>query len=192
MVKRILAAYALVSLITFAIAVMPVKAHVLKQNNGVYSVMHIAPDDNPQAGKLTTVVFEFGANQGVFHLNDCDCQLELVENGQVLATVPLEPAFVGTNSQAIGKVTFPKIDVYDLKVTGKSKAKQFSNFSLDYPIRVASSVRPDNQKNLARNDTIAVLVVSVVSVGVVSAIAYLQIKHGNRYKLAGKKTSKKR
>ncbi len=115
-------------------------AHVLKQDNGLYGILHIQPDDSPSAGHPTQLVFYFGSNlpQYTFALSDCQCEARLIENGATLSTTPItSEGGSDTVGQAI--VTFPKLAVYSIVVTAHPKDTAFPAFALTYPTRVDQS-----------------------------------------------------
>jgi hypothetical protein len=140
-------------------------AHILKQNNGVLSVMHIEPDDKPLADELTTILIDFDTTSGAFHIADCDCKIALTEAGKVIPATALVPAFTGTNFEATSKVTFPKPDVYHLVVSGTSKDHLFGNFSVSYDIRV-----PAYSPHHKSNQPVLYLLFGIVGLGFVSII----------------------
>jgi hypothetical protein len=150
-------------------------AHILKQDNGVYAEMHIEPDDHPRAGEVTKISFEFGANQGVFQLADCDCRVIVTENGRIAQTVHLQSAGLENKNQAITDITFPRIGSYQLEVTGHSRSGQFKDFVLDYPATVATAVKINS--TTARNDRLALGILGTLGLlGIIATVYWLFLK----------------
>ncbi len=110
-------------------------AHVLETDGSIGAVLHIKPDDNPQAGTPTGYVLYFQDSNGRFSLGTCDCAVAVVENGKVIHKAPL---VVSSSTASENTVTFPAPDVYSLQVTGRPKTSGvFQPFVLSYIVRVA-------------------------------------------------------
>jgi hypothetical protein len=122
-------------------------AHVSKSDAGTAVLMHIIPDDVPQAGVITTISLSLSSDSNTVTLPDCNCQVTLLQNGKVLSHQALSGAFIGAGNEGIVKETFPEIGVYDLQVQGASKTDHFKPFSITYPIRVATASLPAKRIN---------------------------------------------
>ena len=114
-------------------------AHVLRQDHGVAAELHIPPDDHPIAGQPTRLEVSFGDSQDVFKLTDCTCRLQVFASGKTIQSRILEPAQPDSTLDSTTTVQFPSIATYQVVITGNSKTGRFSNFTLDYPVRVAAS-----------------------------------------------------
>ncbi|MDB5170988.1 MAG: hypothetical protein JWO35_682, partial [Candidatus Saccharibacteria bacterium] len=136
--KRTCASLALVLLLAVSVAGGVAQAHVSKQNNGISAELHIPPGDSPKAGEPTRIRISFEDKKGSFRLQDCDCKINLEQSGKVLQTSILEPATKGATLDSFSTITFPRVGVYDIVVTGSSKNGAFPSFKLDYQVRVAS------------------------------------------------------
>ena len=155
----------------------PVQAHILNQDNGIYAILHIDPDDNPQAGTPTILLLTFGANDGTFVLGDCACNVSVQSNNQTIYKTSPVPAFVGSSYQAISKVTFPSIGIYQLTVNGSSKTHKFPNFSLNYVVRVSTS----SQVPTKVADISLVVIFSIAGAVIFILVAMVAIINGGRY-----------
>src|SRR5579859_4160377 len=73
-----------------------------------------------------------------FNQKDCDCEFSIIENGNVIYAQPLfENNKTPNLSNASVFYTFPKEDVYQIKIMGKPiNVQTFKSFTLIYDIRV--------------------------------------------------------
>ena len=117
-------------------------AHVSKSDAGTAVLLHIIPDDLPQAGVETSISFSLSSINNNVSLPDCNCRVALIKDGKTLSTQLLNGAFIGAGNEGILKETFPDIGVYQLSVQGMSKTDRFNPFSITFPVRVASSNLP--------------------------------------------------
>lgn len=165
---------------SMALAVVPAmtaSAHVLKEQHDTYVAMHVDPDDNPLSGQPTKILFDFSNNKHAFRLNDCDCQLKITADGQQIVASKVEAAFFGSATKGQAIVTFPKAGVYDLILTGSSKTKDYQDFTLDYPLRV--NVGRAATAQTASNDSLAVVIISLMSLAVLAFVAKNNITKSN-------------
>ncbi|MBW4062159.1 hypothetical protein HJC99_06310 [Candidatus Saccharibacteria bacterium] len=146
-----------------------VSAHQLATNNGMSVILHVNPNDTPVAGGVSGLEFYFipvSANT-VFKLSDCHCQVRVKDGSKTLVDAPLGGMTSG-QSQGVANVTFPRLGVYAVMVTGTSKSGQFASFSTSYELRVdvwdSSSVSASVK--LERIVILAVAVLSLVGVGI--------------------------
>ena len=110
-------------------------AHVLKTDNNIGVVLHIDPNDNPVANEPATLIFEIKDTQNKFSLPNCDCNLAIASNGQLISSFPVTGQ--GTDNTGIIKFTFPGKSVYSLTLTGQPKGNaNFQKFSLEWDWRV--------------------------------------------------------
>lgn len=123
-------------------------AHILESNGSVGAVLHIDPEDDPIAGKPSSLFFEFKDTIQKFTPQNCTCTFSILENGKQIFTEPLfqdnqDPSL----TSASVSYTFPQKDVYQIKIVGKpSIPNDFQPFILSYDIRVA---REDNSSSNA-------------------------------------------
>ncbi|HZE86836.1 MAG TPA: hypothetical protein VE090_01380 [Methylomirabilota bacterium] len=104
-------------------------AHILASDKNIGALLHIDPDDTPVAGQQSGFFFDFKDKQNKFSSQDCDCTFLIVENGQTIYSQPLFQKSVF--------YTFPKIDVYQIKIIGKPKTPNaFQPFTLSWDWRV--------------------------------------------------------
>jgi hypothetical protein len=156
-------------------------AHVLKQDNGISAVLHIPPEDNPEAGQVTDFDLSFGDASNAFSLPDCRCQVTVKNsNGKTLYQTVPKPAQQGDTLDSVVHFNFPTIGVYNLTVSGSAIHGNFKTFQLDYLIRVATSV---NGPALATGSGQGseVLIISVGSLAILAMFAYTGMRAGGRY-----------
>lgn len=126
-----------------------VEAHVLRTDGTIGAVMHIDPDDDPIAGEQSAFFFELKDTSGKFTPADCTCTVQFLENGAVLSEQPL---FQNTTTPSLTNAsvvfTFPKRDVYTIRLIGKPLTKgDFTPFTLSYDIRVAREAGTKPERN---------------------------------------------
>lgn len=114
-------------------------AHILKTDGDIGAVLHIDPDDDPIAGEQTSFFFEFKDKQNKFTPQGCDCTFYIIQEGKQIFSQPL---FQNNIDQGLYSAsiffTFPKKDVYQVKLTGKPILPDaFEPFSLVYDVQVA-------------------------------------------------------
>ncbi len=151
-------------------------AHVLKQDNGTSGVLHIPPEDNPQAGQPTELDIAFGNQANAFSLQDCVCKVMIKSNDQVLQTVQLEPYASGATLDSKATVRFPAAGVYDVIISGSAKDGRFHAFQLNYLVRVTGVANAPGTNNGA-----SVIIISAGSLIILAMIAYSAVKAGQRY-----------
>jgi len=119
----------------FLLAGGTAEAHVLQTDGDIGAVLHINPDDNPVSGTPISYVLSFADTTGRMTLPKCACGITILENGHQVARKPL----VATAAmQSDDTFTFPKPDVYILKISGAPKTPgAFQPFTLSYTVRVS-------------------------------------------------------
>ena len=151
------------------------EAHILKQDGQAAAVMHIEPDDNPVAGKNTTLVFDFSGSSLGFDLNDYETDVDVFKGDGLIVDKPLVVRRGGSGSVA---VTFPDAGAYQLRVSGKPLRDGTGSgvFILQYNVRVSGGTVGD--AGWAQT----VLFVGVASLLVLMLIAKRIVESGGRYK----------
>lgn len=153
-------------------------AHVLKQDNGISAVLHIPPEDNPEAAQPTELELAFGDDGGKFSLPNCDCGVVVTRGSQTVQTVALHP--VGQSRlNATATVRFPSIGVYHVLIEGSAKDGAFGAFKLDYLERVPVSAAVPPTGNTAGANVLIIGAGSLIALGM---FAYDAIGRGGRYK----------
>ncbi len=161
-------------------------AHLLEQNNGISAVLHMPPDDNPQAGQITKLYLSFGNSANQFRLQNCTCQVSIKNNGRTLLTTTPQPAQNGAPLNSVASITFPAIGVYDVIVIGSAKNGEFQAFQLDYLVRVATATA--SRSTMTQNSGGTALMISAGSLLILGIFAYIAIQHGSRYSSLSKPT----
>lgn len=164
--------------ITLLVSPAIAEAHVLKEDNGISSVMHIDPDDNPVAGVKTTLDFDFGNTSGDFSITNYHIKATLTENNKVVETTTVNSAYFGSTTQSIATVMFPRVDVYQLNITGSARNKSMPSFAVSYLIRVASSI---NGTHNSQGNSSVVILLSATSLILLVMTAVYVIYEGKRY-----------
>jgi hypothetical protein len=182
--KRLLLSLPVLLIVVFGTTSLA-SAHVLKQDNGIDGILHIPPEDNPEAGQPTEMDEAFSDQQNRFSLPDCDCMMSVMSNGKVLQKVALQPYFSGSTLDSKATVQFPSIGIYNVSVTGSAKDHKFPNFTLDYLVRVAVNA---NGTGATANDGGDVLIIGVGALAILGLFAYTGISAGERYKKKGDKS----
>ena len=116
-------------------------AHDLEENNGTAVALHVEPDDKPVAGTPTELELLFSKNVGGFQMNNYIIKLQVIEHGKQQQQVIVTPAFFGAADKGRATVTFPKIDTYQVTLTGVSKSNPESNFKMNYEVKVPWSLQ---------------------------------------------------
>ena len=176
--RRFASMQVLLSLLLIGCFAGTAEAHVLKQDNGIAAVLHIIPEDNPQALQPTKIALSFAGTPETFSLAHCRCQVAIIQNTKQLQTVALIPALAGATLEANATLTFPAAGVYDLSVSGTSTNGSFTSFKLDYLLRVAS---PLSDHIVDSSSSSGVLLIGLGSVIIISMIGYTLIRGGGRY-----------
>jgi hypothetical protein len=166
-----------------------VLAHVEQSDNGVSAVMHIYPDDNPIAGRMTDVGFAFGGRKQAFNVKTCGCKLTINNGVSDTSTVDIR-AIKQDGLTGLAAVKFPTAGVYSLSLDGLTGKGPGSTFRLVYAVRV-------NPGNYSANAVVAaginILLVCFSSLVILCMAGYYNIARGGRYtavKAAAKKRSK--
>lgn len=119
-------------------------AHFVKADNGIGAVLHIDPEDDPIAGEQTTMFLEFKDTAGKFDIANCICKVTITEADAELLGQSFEGAGGTEKLSAVIPFTFPKKDIYKLKIEGTPKnANDFKAFTLNYDVRVARESERD-------------------------------------------------
>ena len=116
----------------------PVQAHFLATDKNIGAVLHVDPNDSPIAGEQASFFFELKDKQNKLTPKKCDCTFEIDENGQAIYSQPL---FQSNKKPSLSNAsvfyTFPKIDVYTIKIIGKPHTSgEFQSFILSWNFRV--------------------------------------------------------
>jgi hypothetical protein len=156
-------------------------AHVLKEDNGISAVLHIPPEDTPEANTATELDLSFGDNANAFSLPDCNCKVTVKNGPQVIYQAVPKPALEGATLDSIVNVNFPVIGVYDVIVDGSAKDGKFQPFHLDYLVRVATSATGGETMKTSKGAGSEVVVIGVGSLAILIMLAYNSISIGGRY-----------
>ncbi|MEH1797463.1 MULTISPECIES: hypothetical protein [unclassified Nostoc] len=124
----------------------PVNAHTEKVSQDVGGMLHIEPQDNPQAGKTAHAWIILTHRGGrLIPLTQCNCQLAVYPQPHAKTDTPLlKPSLHSVSTKQYksipgADIVFPKVGAYDLELSGTPKpGANFKPFLLSYPVTVGS------------------------------------------------------
>ncbi len=152
----------------FFVQTTPVSAHFLATDGNIGAILHVDPDDDPIAGSPSTIFFEFKDKTNAFNPQNCNCRLDILENGKVLYS---QAVFQDNKDlsqlSAAATYTFPQRDVYQIVVSGNPRSgKSFPPFKLSYELRVDREGSPTDNASTTWLSThiVPLVVVSVTAV----------------------------
>lgn len=122
-------------------------AHVLQANRDVGVIMHIAPDDDPVAGKESEIFLEFKDPNGKFDPKNCDCSILITTNDSNLYYKKIF-GDQNTKQTLLLPFTFPEKGIYNIEITGKPKKKDaFGPFNISFDVRVSRDILENTNYN---------------------------------------------
>jgi hypothetical protein len=156
------------------------QAHELATDKGISAVLHIAPDDNPYAGRETFMKFDFTSQNPGFDVRYCECRVTVqTASNQLLTSTVYSNSNSPTRGHAV--VNFPAAGVYEVEVRGlASEGRPVSRFRLVYPVRVAAS-QSASAVSITSVKSLQVLLISLTSLVVLGVVATAAIQRGGRY-----------
>jgi hypothetical protein len=118
-------------------------AHQLGTDGSMTVVLHVDSDDSPLAGTPTTLHLYYGSTDpGIaFNMASCSCTVAVAEGTKVVKQGIVTP-LPGVSTEATLGLTFPKVDVYTVTVTGRSTIGSFPAFRIVLSLRVDQSAIP--------------------------------------------------
>ena len=155
-----------------------VSAHVLKEDNGISGVLHIPPEDNPEAGQPTELDESFGDAQNTFSLQDCSCKVVVTMNNQTIQTTIPTPALSGASLESVAIINFPAVGVYNVIFEGSAKDGKFHTFNLNYLVRVPTVVGGTTQVSGQGQE---VLVIGLGNLAILIMVGVAMVRGGGRY-----------
>jgi hypothetical protein len=114
-------------------------AHQDYTAGAVTAMVHLEPNDSPQAGKpAPTWIHLMAPNEETIRLSDCTCNLTVYDSQkQAIANPEIsESPTTGDEPRLRTSITFPSAGDYQLVLTGQSKSSRFEPFELDVPVKV--------------------------------------------------------
>ncbi len=176
---RVLVTAATVVLLTAGWSSDTVSAHILESDGPVSAVMHMPPDDNPQAGKPIDVNLSFSSTDGNFTLINYDTKLRIERDGQLLDQADVTRKD-GYEREASGEVEVAEPGAYTLVVAGTPQSAGRS-FTLRYTIRVSGG---ENRTRPGADFWI----INATAWSLLGVVAYRMVSLGGRYR--GKPTGR--
>lgn len=147
-------------------------AHVLESDNGISAVMHMPPDDMPQAGTPIVVDLSFSSSDTSFTLINYSVKVQAIRDGRVLHTADVTRKD-GYEREARGTVDIPEGGAYTLTVSGQSLTGG-QDFDLSYAVRVGGGTP-------AAKPGIDFWILTAGSWAILGIIAHRKIVDGRRY-----------
>lgn len=175
-IKKILILFLLVSII--ALHQPPIaSAHFLETDNNIGAVLHVDPNDDPIAKSPAAFFFAFKDKQNKFQPKNCDCTFLIYEHGNEIFSQPL---FANNDTPSLSNAsifyTFPKIDVYEVVVTGEPFTKgSFQPFTLTWNFRVDQTASPSSSANQAKSNGVLFIVLLLISIIAISTVIYVNM-----------------
>jgi hypothetical protein len=174
--KRLIA-FLIVGLLFASLRTPTAQAHVLESDGGVSAVLHMPPDDAPDAGKNTAVNLAFASDDPDFDISDYRIQITLQRNDTILQTTTMQPDD-GSTRDGAAVVTFPEPGAYRLQAQG-TPLQAGKRFTLSYSVRaVSSDGRALSDITQAGTDF---WIISLGSLVLLVLIARYNIRRGGRY-----------
>jgi hypothetical protein len=125
--------------------ISPLLAHNIQTSGEVGALFHLEPNHNPKAGEPATVWFALTRKGGTpIRLTDCNCQLQVLQNDQIVAQPTLQAIDAEQNRGVPSAiVTFPQAGLYQLVIRGQPKTEAlFPPFQFTYPVTVQPGASP--------------------------------------------------
>lgn len=120
-------------------------AHELQSEGSVHVIMHVAPNDNPIAGKQSTLVFYVFDDQENFSGTHCDCNVKVTMDGTNLLNKPINIGDKGFNHVGELPFSFSMLGDYQINLSGKPiDGSSFQAFNLTFTESVTNSDPPSN------------------------------------------------
>jgi len=124
----------------------PVSAHEVKISGDVGGTLHIAPNDNPQAGQPAQAWIALTRRGGqIIPLAQCNCQLAIYSQPRTARSAAiLKPTLKAVSAERYqgvpgAEIVFPKPGSYVLELNGTPKAgASFKPFQLTYTVTVGA------------------------------------------------------
>lgn len=170
---QVMAGVAATMLLTAGWSSGTASAHILESDGPVSAVMHMPPDDNPQAGKPIDVNLSFSSTDGSFTLINYDTKLRIERDGQLLDQADVTRKD-GYEREASGEVEVAEPGAYTLVVAGTPQSAGRS-FTLRYTIRVGGG---ENRTRPGADFWI----IGITAWNLLGIVAYRMITSGRRYR----------
>lgn len=178
--KKILFLIIIINL--FLVSAKPAEAHFLATDGNIGAILHVDPNDEPVAGSPASFFFEFKDKQNKFQPSNCNCTFEIDENGK---TIFYQNLFANNSSPSLSNAsvfyTFPKLDVYEIKVIGAPiTPNAFQPFTLIWYFRVDEYANQNGSSNPLIN-FFAVHLVHIIPLALIGIgfLAYIYFNSGN-------------
>jgi hypothetical protein len=105
--------------------------HQTESSKGVSVTLHVTPEDEPIAGRVSTVsVSKVRPNRGRFSWRTCKCYLRISDSsGKVV---------LNRRAKRTQKFTFPRATAYEIVFSGRVKrGGSYKRFRVDFAVRAS-------------------------------------------------------
>ncbi len=124
-------------------------AHILEKSGTIGGVIHIDPDDDPIVGQESSIMIELKDTESHLTKDNCTCSFEIISEGKTLYVQPLFQGIENSDQSIAIPYTFPRRDLYILRVKGEPTGNEFTPFAFEYTIRVSREY--SEKKTLTNN-----------------------------------------
>lgn len=170
-------------------------AHFLETDNNIGAILHVDPNDDPTVGKQASFFFDFKDKQNKFRADSCNCVFLIKENGKEIFSQPL---FQNNATPSLENTsvfyTFPKIDVYEVVVSGKPTVSgTFQSFRLSWNFRIDQqnniSTKPIDTSLRFIQSNLSHVVLGGIGIGILLIMFIIQVRNDRKKEV--KKRDKK-
>ena len=104
--------------------------HQTESSKGVSVTVHVAPDDEPVAGRASTITAKVRTRRGRFSWRSCKCYLRITDSsGRVV---------LNRRAKRSQRFTFPRSTAYEIVFSGRVKrGSRQVRFRTDFAIRAS-------------------------------------------------------
>ncbi len=156
------------------------EAHGLKSDNGYTAVIHIDPDDDPEAGQPTVLNFLIGKDGASYNQNDYNISVDISANGKQLKHIKVEPEVFGNAGDGVAKYTFPSANAYTIVLRGSLKTDSSTRFQMIFPVQVSHALGGTALAASKKNSP-TVILLSAGSLLMLGLVGFIVISGGKRY-----------
>lgn len=104
--------------------------HQTESSKGVSVTVHVTPDDEPVAGRVSTITARVKPSRGRFTWRSCKCYLRITDSsGRVV---------LNRRAKRTQRFTFPRATAYEIVFSGRVKrGGSFKRFRVDFAVRAS-------------------------------------------------------
>ena len=104
--------------------------HQTESSKGVSVTVHVTPEDEPVAGRVSTITARVKPSRGRFTWRSCKCYLRITDSsGRVV---------LNRRAKRTQRFTFPRATAYEIVFSGRVKrGGSFKRFRVDFAVRAS-------------------------------------------------------